>query len=204
MPWHVKVVQFRPAILLAILSIATRFEAGASPISIDVSASGLVPVTWASDSPTLSHLGFDALLGFEYVSPISIPLRLEVGYIGVGASRIAPTGELYRAWEGGRFALLSGYTFPPFPVGTLGKLDFSLLAGGALTAADYTGTPLAYAYPSLVLEPRLALTLRSAHIRGIVHGPWLALPVELMYRAGNHTLSSGLSLGWSYGFPESR
>jgi hypothetical protein len=124
-------VDIRPAVFLFLLSTATHAEAGVSPLSIDASASGLIPVTWASDSPTLSHLGFDALFGIEYDSPISIPLRLEVGYISVGPSLIAPTGELYRAWEGGRFALLSGYSFAPFSVGKLGMLDVSLLAGAA-------------------------------------------------------------------------
>jgi hypothetical protein len=144
------------------------------------------------------HFGFDALLGLEYDSPISVPLRLEAGYISVGHSRIAPTGELYRAWEGLRLGLLSGYSFPPSEAGKLGTLGFSLLAGGAVTAADYTGSALAYAYPSLLLQPRLTLTLRPVRAQDAAHGPWLALPFELMFRAGNHTLSSGLSLGWRY------
>ena len=49
--------------------------------------------------PTLSHLGFDALFGLEYDSPISFRSgwrRVTYGF-GVGHS---PTGELYRAWEG--------------------------------------------------------------------------------------------------------
>ena len=173
-------------------------DAKATQFSTDFSASGLVPVTWASDSPTLSHLGLDILFGFEYASPISVPLRLEAGYINVTHSGISPSGELYRGWEGGRFALLTGYTFAPFPVGKLGDFNFSLLAGGALTAADYTGTALAYAYTSLILEPRLVLTLRGLRSRKMEQGPWLAIPVELMFRAGNHTLSPGLSLGWRY------
>ncbi len=173
-------------------------DAKATQFSTDFSASGLVPVTWASDSPTLSHLGLDILFGFEYDSPFSVPLRLEAGYINVAHSRISPSGELYRGWEGGRFALLTGYTFAPFPVGKLGDFNFSLLAGGALTAADYTGTALAYAYTSLILEPRLVLTLRGLRSRKMEQGPWLAIPVELMFRAGNHTLSPGLSLGWRY------
>ena len=77
-------------------------------------------------------------------------------------------------------------------------MTISLLAGGALTAADYTDTALAYAYPSLVLEPRLALFFVSAGASAPIQGPWLALPVELMFRAGTYTLSPGLSLGWSY------
>ena len=194
----------RPAFLVLLLTAASIVELKAAPFSTDFSVSGLVPVTWASDSPTLSHLGLDILFGFEYASPISVPLRLEAGYINVTHSGISPSGELYRGWEGGRFALLSGYSFAPFPVGTLGNLGFSLLAGGALTAADYTGTALAYAYPSFILEPRLALTFRGLRSRNLEQGPWLALPIELMFRSGNHTLSPGLSLGWSYHITESR
>ena len=194
----------RPALLVLLLTGASLMDVMASPFSTDFSASGFVPVTWASDSPTLSHLGLDIILGFEYNSPFSVPLRLEAGYINVAHSRISPSGELYRGWEGGRFAALTGYAFAPYPVGKLGDLHFSLLAGGALTAADYTGTALAYAYTSLVLEPRLVLTLRGLRSRNLEQGPWLALPVELMFRAGNHTLSPGLSLGWRYRMMETR
>ena len=77
-------------------------------------------------------------------------------------------------------------------------MAISLFAGGVLTAADYTDTALAYAYPSLVLEPRLALSFAGSDPSEAVQGPWLAIPVELMFRAGTYTLSPGLSLGWSY------
>jgi hypothetical protein len=165
---------------------------GESQYSVDISASGLVPYTWAEGSPTLPHYGFEATLGLEYDTPISIPIRLEIGYIRVGHSQIAPTGELYRAWDGARFALLGGYSFAPIELRKLGKLEIGILGGGALTAAEYSYTPLAYAYPSLILEPRLALEL------GICGKPWLALPAELMFRAGNHTIAPGLSIGWLF------
>jgi hypothetical protein len=171
-------------------------ESGDSRFSVDLSASGLLPFTWAQDSPTLPHLGVDALLGLEYATPISVPIRLELGYILVAHSRIAPTGELYRAWDGARFALLAGYSFSPIEFGKRGWLSLSLLGGGALTAAEYSGTPLAYAYPSLIVEPRAVLELG----RGVAGRPYLALPTELMFRAGNHTIAFGLGLGWRYQF----
>jgi hypothetical protein len=170
------------------------------PFGVDFSASGLVPITWAQDSPTLSALGVDVLLGIEYDSSVSLPVRLEIGYIGVGHSRIAPTGELYRGWDGARFALLAGYNFAPIPLKDIGRLDISLMGGGALTAAAYASTPLAYAYPSAILEPRIILELGE----NAASGPWLSLPTELMFRAGDYTIAPGLSLGWLYRFGGAR
>lgn len=167
-----------------------------TPLSVDFSASGLDPVTWAEDSPTLTHLGLAITGGLEYSTPISVPIRLEVGYIGVTSSSIASSGESYRAWDGARFALLMGYNFAPLSIEGLGKLKLSLLAGGALTAAEYTGTALAYAYPSIVFEPRALLALGG--IYGGDSGPYLAIPAELMFRAGSHTVAPGVALGFRY------
>lgn len=164
----------------------------------DLSASALIPVSWAADSPTLRHTGLDALLGLEYDSPIALQFRLEAGYLWASPSTISPNGELYRGWEGLRIAFLAGYAFAPYRLGMIGLVEPSLLAGGALTSADYLGTALAYAYPSLVLEPRAFLRLRTPKGSDILQGPWLALPVELMFRGGGYTLAPGLSLGWRY------
>jgi hypothetical protein len=183
---------------LALLSAPAAAQDGVHALDNDISFSGLIPVTWASDSPTLSHLGCDALLGFEYDSPLSIPIRLELGYLGVSASRVSQGGELYRAWEGMRIALLSGYLFKPILVSKTGALAIGVLAGGVLTAADYTDTALAYAYPSLILEPRANLDFHFGRTLSASTGPWLALPCELMFRSGVYTLSSGLSLGWRF------
>jgi hypothetical protein len=180
------------------LALAGAAQSGLREFNADFSLTGLAPVSWAIDSPALVHLGLAATVGLEYDSPLSIPLRFEAGYIRIAASRVSSAGELYRAWEGGRFALLSGYSFAPFSVGKLGSLTIGLLGGGALTAADFTGTALAFAYPSLLLEPRLSLSLRSSRVRGVVQGPSLALPLELMFRAGTHSLAPALSLGWRY------
>lgn len=171
-------------------------QRAATPFSVDFTAEGIDAATWAQDSPTLTQLGLSLAGGLEYTTPISVPIRLEVGYIGVSTSSIASDGELYRAWDGARFALLMGYTFAPLSLEGLGKLKMSLLAGGALTAAEYTHTALAYAYPSIVLEPRALLALNG--IFGADSGPYLTLPVELMFRAGNHTLAPGLGLGFRY------
>lgn len=173
-------------------------QGGIHEIYLDASAAGLIPVSWASQSPTLMHLGVGLQAGLEYDSPISIPLRLELGYLGVSSSRISPTGELYRGWGGMRLALMSGYNFGWVALGRAGDLGFSLLGGGALTAAAYNATALAYAYPSLVLEPRLSLIMIHGANRGQAGGPWIALPLELMFRAGTHSLAPGLCLGWRY------
>lgn len=167
-----------------------------SPLSVDLSGSGLMPYTWATDSPTLSHWGLGINAALEYSTDFSVPIRLELGYIGVQASAVASDGESYKAWDGMRFALLSGYDFAPIALSNLGELRLSALAGGAITAAEYTGTPLAYAYPSLLVEPRLVLALKSLGVAD--SGPFLQIPVELQFRAGNYSLAPGLSLGFRY------
>lgn len=172
---------------------STKF---ATPLSVDVSVTGLDPITWAEDSPTLTHLGIDITAGLEYATPINVPIRLEAGYTGITHSSIASDGELYRAWDGARFALLSGYTFRPIELGGMGTLKLSVLAGGAVTAAEYTSTALGYAYPSIILEPRAVLALGG--IYGGDSGPYIILPVELMFRAGNHTLAPGVGIGFRY------
>ena len=165
-----------------------------SSFNIDFSASGLIPVTWAQDSPTLPAYGLVLQLGFEYDSTLSMPFRIELGYIAVGHSQISSSGELYRAWDGARLAFLCGYNFCAIALGDFGKVRISLLGGGALTAAEYSSTALAYAYPSLILEPRAVLGVGET----AASGPWLAIPIELMFRAGNHTVAPGVSIGWLY------
>ncbi len=182
--------------LLFLSSAFARAQPGVQQFNVDLAASGLLPVTWASDSPALVHLGFDLKFGLEYDSAISVPVRLEIGYIRSSASRVSRLGELYKAWEGLRVDLLSGYDFAPRPIGRWGSLVFGILGGGAITAADYSSTALAYAYPSLILEPRVALNQRVG--KGSAQGPWLAAPMELMFRAGTRTLAPGLGLGWRY------
>jgi hypothetical protein len=171
---------------------------GANSVNVDIAASGLLPVSWASDSPTLSHLGYDALIGLEFDASFSVPFRFEVGYIEVEPSRISSSGELYRAWNGTRLALFTGYVFQPVDLGKAGILVLSVLGGGALTAAAYMNSALAYAYPSILFEPRAELGLASARSTRMLDGPWLALPMELMFRAGTQTFSPGLRLGWTY------
>lgn len=185
-------------VLLSLASAAAQAQTGIHELNVDVAASGLLPFTWASDSPSLVHAGYEAKLGLEYDSPISVPFRFEAGYLSATASRISSSGELYRGWDGLRLALLGGYTFDPIRVSGIGELSVSLLGGAAMTAAAYAGTSLAFAYPSIVLEPRLALNFLAGRSRNIVHGPLLSLPIELMYRAGTHTLAPGLNLGWRY------
>jgi hypothetical protein len=185
-------------LLVALLSLAFFSNAESmipSPISFDFSAAALAPLTWGEASPLLAHGGFDALVGAECSTPFSVPIRLEAGYIGVERSRYSSSGELYRAWDGARFAFLSGYSFAPLRLGPDSTLGISLLAGGALTAAEYSDTALAYAYPSVVFEPRAVYGLGKSLGDS---GPYLDLPIELMFRGGDYSLSFGLGLGWRY------
>jgi hypothetical protein len=93
---------------------------------------------------------------------------------------------------------LGGCLFAQIDAGRLGRIDASLLCGGALTAAAFADTALAFAYPSLILEPRAYLRLPVSGASAPTQGPWLAIPIELMFRAGTYTLAPGLSLGWRY------
>jgi hypothetical protein len=165
-------------------------------LAVDLSASGLEPITWASDSPTLAHYGLSASAGLEYETPISVPLRLELGYVGVTSSAVASNGELYRGWSGMRIAFLSGYSFKPISIGGLGSIKISALVGAAVTAASYNDTALAYVYPSVIVEPRAMLLLNA--IKASESGPYIAIPVELEFRSGNYTLAPGLCLGFRY------
>jgi hypothetical protein len=200
---HVKDMRFRLFMAIALCFLARLIDAEAafseptkaeSSFNIDFSASGLLPVTWAQDSPTLPAYGLGLQLGLEYDSTLSVPFRIELGYIAVEHSQISSSGELYRAWDGARFALFCGYNFRTIALGDFGKIRISLLVGGALTAAEYSSTALAYAYPSLILEPRAVLGVGET----AASGPWLAIPIELMFRAGNHTIAPGASIGWLY------
>jgi hypothetical protein len=166
-----------------------------TPLSVDFSAAYLAPVSWGEESPALAHTGFDALAGFEVDTPFSMPLRIEAGYLMVGRSAYSSAGELYRAWDGLRLAVLTGYSFRPLRIRSSYSVTISVLAGGALTMAEYSETPLAYAYPSALLEPRAAMGV-SKELGDT--GPYLALPIELMFRDGDYSLAYGLALGWRY------
>jgi hypothetical protein len=185
-------------IVLALCSVAVLSGAQAlkpTSFSVDFSAAALAPITWGETSPALSHWGFDALAGLEFDTPLSIPLRLEAGYIQVGRSAYSSSGELYRAWDGLRLAVLTGYSFRPLRIISSYEVNISVLAGGALTAAEYSGTALAYAYPSVLLKPRAVLPIGKS--LGDT-GPYLELPIELMFRDGYYSLAYGLALGWRY------
>jgi hypothetical protein len=174
----------------------------ATPLSVDASAYGLMPYSMATDSPVLGHWGYGVDAGIEYETVISVPFRLELSYFDISRSSVASTGELYKAWDGLKIALLSGYSFPPIALGDSMALVFSLLGGGAITAAEYSDTANAYAYPSIIMEARALLAFGAMPLQD--SGPWIAIPAEFMFRAGNYTLSPGLSLGWRYKIMESK
>jgi hypothetical protein len=184
--------------LFFILSLAATAAPAPQGFRMDLSASGSLPVTWYEGGPALAHSGGGFAVGAEYDLASWIPGRFELSYFGDGASAISASGELYRAWHGLRIAAYGGYRLPAFdlfhsssPLLSLQRVSF--LAGGALTAAGYSGTNLAFAYPSLLAEARLDIGMAAEN------SFWIGLPFEYMFRGAFSTASAGLVLGWRMG-----
>ncbi|HOX32208.1 MAG TPA: hypothetical protein PLB91_07750 [Spirochaetales bacterium] len=183
----------RVSAVLLTLALGSSLAALPSPggFRFDLSAYAALPVTWYADGPALRHSGWGASAGAEYELEAWVPGRLELSYFGYAPSAISEGGELYRAWHGLRVAALAGYRFEPFEA--LWSSRLGLLAGGALTAAGYTDTNLAFAYPSLLAELRLDLAAERESFL------WIGLPFEYMFRGAFRTASLGLALGWRMG-----
>jgi hypothetical protein len=101
----------------------------------------------------------------------------------------------YRAFDGGRLALETGLSLP------LRELRFEALAGGAISAAEYSGTSLVTAFPSLLVEARLLLPLGSPLFPGAKIE--LGLPLAYSWRSEAATIEAGLSLGLGLGLGRS-
>jgi hypothetical protein len=150
---------------------------------VEAAAQGSLAATKAPDTELLSQPGYGAEIGaaLEYRS-ITV-IRLGFGLFRVAPSAIASDGQLYRGWDGERFSAMAGYSW------NIGWARLGLLAGAALSAANYLGTPLVFAYPSAIAEPRLDFR------RGAGAGFWIGLPVELVFRGSLLTPSAALALG---------
>jgi hypothetical protein len=177
------------------LFLALGLAATAAPapqgFRIDVSAQGSLPLTWYEGGPALPHLGWGAGIGAEYDLARWIPLRFEASGFGASPSSISAGGELYRAWQGLRLAASTGYRLQALP--SLFSARIGFLVGGAVTAARFAGTNLAFAYPSILADLRVDLS--SSSEKGI----WLGIPLEYMFRGDYASVSAGLVLGWRMG-----
>ena len=180
---------------LACLAVAEEIPAsapiGSAGVRMDLSLGGAVPLSWYDGGPTLAQLGWSAGAGLEYDLQSWIPFRFEMAGFGETASSISTGGELYKGWNGLRFAAYAGYRSPS--VRFLGGSRFDILGGGALTAAGYSDTNLAFAYPSLLLVARA--DLRPGAGNGLVIG----LPLEYMFRGELSTFAAGAFLAWRMG-----
>jgi hypothetical protein len=177
-------------ILIACASIAAAAAQG-SGFRLDLSGFVTFPLTWYEGGPTLPHFGGGGGLGLEYDLVSWVPGRIELSGFGVGQSAVSSGGEIYRAWQGFRIAALAGYRFQPWA--SLWSCRLGLFGGGALTAAGYTGTNLAFAYPSALAE------LRLDFFSGKNSSFWMGLPLEYMFRGAFASASAGLSAGWRIG-----
>jgi hypothetical protein len=156
-------------------------------IGLDAGAVGRIAWTQTRDTPLLSQLGYGGDFGiFCRLGPV-VPLRLGISWIRLRPSTISSDGQLYRGWDGTRFSAEAGYRFE------FDRFGLELLAGASLTAANYLGTPLVFAYPSALAEPRLDYRIWNGFAL------WLGLPCELAIRGSVLTPSAGASLGirWS-------
>jgi hypothetical protein len=149
-----------------------------------------VPVTSDRYDPTLAHYGWGLGGGAELAVNRFIALRLGFDALWIKPSPVSPEGILYRGWEGLRISLTSGYAFP------LSAMTVEVAAGGALTAAEYRGTSLVFAYPSLMVQADLVLPLLA---NGAVR---LSLPLELMLRGSYVDFSPGLSASYVWSIPQ--
>jgi hypothetical protein len=154
-----------------------------------------VPVTFPSSGEALPHFGFSASFGAEIVYGPFIPARVQLSAFHVDNSRLSSDWSLFRAWSGLRFAALTGLYLTPRSSSSLrsGRIDTALLAGAAVSAASFSGTTLAYAYPSALLELRAEASSTSPL------GFRASIPVELMFRGGSLTASVGLAVGMRFG-----
>jgi len=163
--------------------------AATSSIRLFAGPSLCLPVTWAEDNPTLPHFGWGLGGGAELALGRVIAARLGIDVLWIGSSSVSPEGILYRSWEGMRFSLAAGYSFP------IGRMSLDVTAGGALTAADYRGTALVFAYPSLLARADLDIPVMK---QGIVR---VGLPLELMFRGAYMDFAPGLAASFAWSFP---
>jgi hypothetical protein len=188
----------RRTLIIAILvfasvssSLAQTASTGATTSSVRLFAGPAIcfPVTSAADNPTLPHFGWGLGGGVELKLRRVIAARLGADLLLVGQSPVSPEGILYRAWEGLRISLEAGYTFP------IGSMTLCVLAGGGLTAADYSKTSLIFAYPSILAQAGLDIPIGR---RGLVR---IGVPLELMLRGTYTDFSPGLSAAFAWSFP---
>jgi hypothetical protein len=164
-------------------------EDSPAAVKLFAGASASLPITWAAENPALMHRGCGLGGGAELDIGRIIALRLGADYFWFSASTVSPEGVLYRAWEGLRFSLESGYRF------TLSGMTINALAGAALSASYYSGTSLVFAYPSLRVGAELDLQfLKHGAIR-------FGLPLEVMFRGAYTSFAAGLSAVYVYSFP---
>jgi hypothetical protein len=184
-----------PIVLLALVSVSSSLAQAASvgamssAVRLFAGPSLCFPVTSAADNPSLAHFGWGLGGGVELKFRRIIAARLGADLLWIGPSSVSPEGILYRAWDGFRLSLEAGYTFP------IGAMTMYVVAGGGLTAADYRGTSLVFAYPSILAQAGLDMPIGR---HGLIR---IGVPLELMLRGTYKDFSPGISASYAYSFP---
>jgi hypothetical protein len=171
------------------LAAEGRVAAESSSLSLFGGPSLCFPVTTAPDNPALPHLGWGIGAGAELSVGRIRALRLGADMLFIGASSVSPEGVLYRAWDGLRLSMEAGYAFP------IGPFSLGITAGGSLTAAEYSGTSLVFAYPSILARAEFSYRIaRDGSVR-------LGLPLEIMLRGAYLDVTPALSAAYAYSLP---
>jgi hypothetical protein len=157
-------------------------------VRVDISGACCWAPSWESERPFLSAAGFGAGPGIEVVLPGWIPLRSGISYFSIGQSGMDPYLFSYRAFLGWRLALEAGWRTK------LWGSELDLLAGGAVSAYEFTDTSLVGAYCSLLAEFRYFLPLNLG-VKGLKLTA--GLPFEYMWRGAASSLTAGISVGVS-------
>lgn len=176
------------ALILCSGFLATEGQFAAEPSSIYLlgGPSLSVPVSTAPGNPALPHLGWGIGAGAELSIGRIRALRLGADMLVIGASPVSPEGVLYRAWNGLRLSMEAGYAFP------IGPLSLGITAGGSLTAAEYSGTSLVFAYPSILARAEFSYRIsRNGSVR-------LGLPLEVMLRGAYLDVAPAISAAFAY------
>ncbi len=191
---------FPVAALLILAAIAPLSAQGAGGhdqqegvvIRIEAGGEGRVAATNAPDTGLLAQFGYAGDFGASLEYGRITVFRFGLSLFRIAPSGISPDGQLYRGWEGTRFSAEAGYSWEVL------HTRLAVLAGGALSAAGYSGTPLVFAYPSILLGAKLDLGKREGF------GFWLALPLELVIRGSLLTPSASLAAGIRWTVPSGR
>jgi len=140
----------------------------------------------AEGEAPLSAAGFDIDACFELTRGNWIPFHGGIGLFSVGPTEWDDSLFRFRAFQGSRFGIETGYRFP------VGRSELAILAGGGWSASRFTSLSVATAYLSVLGEARFLTPVAIRGLPGMMLG--VSIPVEYMWRGTARTFSAGLEM----------